>query len=73
MGEVSAGRQALDGAAIAAGTQATLNLLRQRPQVPREQMLPELTHSEMCSSWITTFLRRICCAHEEGQQEGYPG
>ena len=39
MGEVSAGRQAPDGAAFAAGTQATLNQLRQRPQVPRNSFL----------------------------------
>ena len=32
MGEVSAGRHALDGAAVAPGTQDTLNQLRRRPQ-----------------------------------------
>ena len=42
MGEVSAGRHALDGAAVAPGTQDTLNQLRRRPQVPREPVPPEL-------------------------------
>ena len=46
MGEVSAGRQALDGASLAPGTQETLEQLRRRQQVPREEVPRELTQSE---------------------------
>ena len=46
MGKVSAGPHALDGAAVAPGTQDALNQLRRRPQVPREPVPPELMRSE---------------------------
>ena len=46
MGEVSAGRQALDGASLAPGKQETLEQLRLRQQVPREEVPRELTQSE---------------------------
>ena len=46
MGEVSAGRHALDGASLARGTQETLQLLRRRQQVPREEVPRELTQSD---------------------------
>ena len=36
LGELTAGRQALEGADLAPGTEATLRQLRQRPQVPRD-------------------------------------
>ena len=41
LGEVSAGRQALEGASLAAGDQKTLNALRdptRRPAVPRDSL-----------------------------------
>ena len=46
IGEVSAGRQALDGASLAPGTQETLEQLRRCQQVPREEVPRELTQSE---------------------------
>ena len=42
MGEVSSGRQVLEGAPLAPGTDATLRQLRRRPQEPRELMPPEI-------------------------------
>ena len=44
-GELSSARQALEGAAVAPGNQATLDMLqdvRRRPQQPREQLTPEM-------------------------------
>ena len=46
MGDVSAGRHALDGASLAQGTQETLQQFRRRPQVPKDDVSRELTHSE---------------------------
>ena len=46
MGELPVARQALDGAAVAPGTQATLNALRdpsRRPAHPRDPLRDELT------------------------------
>ena len=42
LGELSAARQALEGAEVAPGSMETLNALRKRPAVPREVCLPEL-------------------------------
>ena len=50
MGEVSAGRQALDGAAVAAGTQATLNQLRQRPLSPQGTVASSVDAFRKCVS-----------------------
>ena len=41
LGELTAGRQALEGADLAPGTEVTLHQLRQRPQVPRDPILVE--------------------------------
>ena len=46
MEEVSAGRHALDGGAVARGTQDTLSQLRRRPRVPREPVPAELMRSD---------------------------
>ena len=65
LGEISAGRQALEGESVAPGTLRTLWALtdpERRPEVPREPLLPELSHhvprvvldSELC----TTNLRK---------------
>ena len=43
MGEVSSGRQVLEGAPLAPGTDATLRQLRRRPQEPREPLPPEIS------------------------------
>ena len=46
-GEISAGRQALEGESVAPGTLRTLRALtdpERRPEVPREPLLPELSH-----------------------------
>ena len=66
-GELSAGRQALEGESVAPGTLRTLRALtdpERRPEVPREPLLPEFSHhvprarvvldSELC----TTNLRK---------------
>ena len=42
LGELSAARQALEGAEVAPGSIETLNALRKRPAVPREVCPPEL-------------------------------
>ena len=42
LGELSAARQALEGAEVAPGSVETLDALRKRPAVPREVCLPEL-------------------------------
>ena len=44
MGELRAGRQALEGADLAPGTAETLRLLRQRPDRPRDQLPVELVN-----------------------------
>ena len=72
LGEISAGRQALEGESVAPGTLRTLRDLsdpERRPEVPREPLLPELSHhvprarvvldSELC----TTNLRQA--GHQE--------
>ena len=46
MGEVSASRQALDGASLVPETQETLEQLLRHQQVPREDVPRELTQSE---------------------------
>ena len=63
MGEVSAGRRALDGATVAPGTQDTLDQLRRRPQEPREPMPPELMRSEnLFNLDHDLFTRNLKCA-----------
>ena len=42
LGELTAGRQALEGADLAPGTEATLRELRLRPQMPRDPIPPEI-------------------------------
>ena len=44
MGELTAGRQALEGADLAPGTAETLRLLRQRPNRPRDPLPVELVN-----------------------------
>ena len=67
MGEVSAGRHALDGAAVAPGTQDTLNQLRRRPQVPREPVPPELMRSEnLFTLDHDLFTKNLKCARRRG-------
>ena len=49
MGELSSARQALEGSALAPGSEATLNALRdplKRPPVPRDPMPRHLAHPE---------------------------
>ena len=49
MGELSSTRQALEGSALAPGSEATLNALRdplKRPPVPRDPMPRHLAHPE---------------------------
>ena len=63
LGELSASRQALEGESVASGTLRTLRALtdpERRPEVPREPLLPELSHhvprarvvldSELCTT-----------------------
>ena len=63
MGEVSAGRRALDGATVAQGPKDTLNQLRRRPQVPREPVPPELMRSE---NFHDLFTKNLKCARRGG-------
>ena len=47
LGELSAGRQALEGESVAPGTLRTLRALTdlgRRPEIPREPLLPVLSH-----------------------------
>ena len=46
LGELSAGRMALEGADLAPGTEATLTQLRQRPAGPQDPLPPEIVHVE---------------------------
>ena len=60
LGELSAGRMALEGAHLAPGTQATPTQLRQRPARPRDPLPPEIENY----AFHQTFLfgqREICC------------
>ena len=42
LGELAVGRQALEGADLAPGTEATLRELRQRPHMPHDPIPPEI-------------------------------
>ena len=61
VGEVSSARQALEGAAVALGAQATLDKLqgvRWRPPQPREALPPRswVSNHQRCSSWMRNYL-----------------
>ena len=63
MGEVPAGRHALDSASLAQGTQETPQQLRRRPQVPWKDVPRELTHSENTSTMDhSLFTKNLQCA-----------
>ena len=49
LGELFAGRMALEGADLAPGTQATLTQMRQRTARPQDLLPPEIVHFEPAS------------------------
>ena len=49
LGELFAGRMALEGADLAPGTQATLTQMRQRTARPQDPLPPEIVHFEPAS------------------------
>ena len=66
MGELSAARQALDGAPIAPGTLATLRVLtdpEKRPPSARQELSDEILHSEPEEPFELNGLEFLMCLH----------
>ena len=64
LGEISAGRQALEGASLAPGNLATLGILtdpNRRPPVPRQELSQEIRRSEPLNPFELNPLELLMC------------
>ena len=72
LGELPAGRMALEGADLAPGTQATPTQLRQRPARPRDPLPPEIENYASHQTFLfghREHVLQICDLLARGLQE----
>ena len=67
MGELSSGRQALEGAELAPGNEETLKELRKRVAIPRDAV-PPVPRDAQFSIWMREFLAATCVRQKEEQR-----